>query len=203
MKVLLFSGGIESTCLAYMYKPHKCLTVDYGQRQAVGEIRASRNVATYLGLSHEVLSVDAASLGSGQMAGKEAIKAAAIPELWPFRNQLLITLAAMRFVGTTDVQIMIGSTKSDSSHVDGTSAFIEAMSKALSMQEGNVRLAAPAIHSESIALLRESNIDPDILDMTFSCFQAEYPCGRCRGCLKNESLRAAYYAERPTCIVAS
>jgi 7-cyano-7-deazaguanine synthase len=202
MNILLFSGGIESTCLAYMYRPHRCLTIDYGQRQAVGEIRASQNIAAHLGLSHEVLSVDAAFLGSGQMAGKETIKAAAIPELWPYRNQLLITLAAMRFAGNADVRIMIGSTKSDAAHVDGTSAFIEAMGKTLSIQEGSIGLIAPAIDVESIALLRTSNIDPDMLDMTFSCFQAEYPCGRCRGCLKNESLRATYYAERPTCTVA-
>lgn len=201
MNILLFSGGIESTCLAYVHKPDRCLTIDYGQRQAAGEIRASQNIADHLGLSHEVMSVDVAALGSGQMARKETIKAAAIPELWPFRNQLLITLAAMRFIGDEDVHIMIGSTKSDATHVDGTPEFVEAMGKTLVMQEGNVRLTAPAVDVESIALLRASNIDPDILDMTFSCFQAEYPCGRCRGCLKNESLRAMYYAERPTCTV--
>jgi 7-cyano-7-deazaguanine synthase len=203
MNVLLFSGGIESTCLAYMHKPHKCLTVDYGQRQAAGEVRASQNIAAHFDLSHEIIRVDVASLGSGQMAGKKTIEGAAVPELWPFRNQLLITLAAMRFAGDADVRIMIGSTKSDAAHVDGTPAFVEAMGKALFMQEGNVELVAPAIDIESIALLRTSNIDPDFLDMTFSCFQSEYPCGRCRGCLKNESLRAMYYAERPTCTSTS
>lgn len=192
MNILLFSGGIESTCLAYMHRPDRCLTIDYGQRQAVGEIRASKNIATHLGLSQEVIRVDVAALGSGQMAGKEVIKGALIPELWPFRNQFLITLAAMRFSGETDVHIMIGSTKNDVGHVDGTPAFIEAMHKTLFMQEGNVGLVAPAIDADSIELLRSSSIDPDILDMTFSCFQAEYPCGRCRGCLKNESLRARY-----------
>ena len=202
MNVLLFSGGIESTCLAYVHKPDKCLTIDYGQRQAVGEVRASQNIAAHLGLSHEVIRIDAAFLGSGQMAGGETIKDAAVPELWPFRNQLLVTLAAMRFVGGAAVRIMIGSTKSDATHVDGTPAFVEAMDKTLVMQEGNVGLLAPAIDVESIELLRASNIDPDILDMTFSCFQAEYPCGRCRGCQKNESLRTMYYAERPTCTVA-
>lgn len=202
MNVLLFSGGIESTCLAHIHKPDKCLTINYGQRQAVGEIRAAQNIAEHLNLSHEVISMDASFLGSGQMAGKEKIESAAIPELWPFRNQLLITLAAMRFVRNAGVRVLIGSTKNDATHVDGTAAFVEAMGKTLSMQEGSVSLIAPAIDVESIELLRASRIDPDILDMTFSCFQAEYPCGRCRGCLKNESLRAMYYAELPTCAAA-
>ena len=202
MKVLLLSGGIESTCLAYVHRPERCVTFDYGQRQAAGEIRAAEAIAIYFGLTHEIIRIDVSQLGSGQMTGKEAIKAATIPELWPYRNQLLITFAAMRFVDSDNLQIMIGSTRSDAGHADGRAEFIELMDKTLSMQEGSVRLVAPAINIESIDLLRTSNIDPDVLDMTFSCFQAEYPCGRCRGCIKNEDLRARYYAERPTCMIA-
>jgi len=100
MKTLLLSGGIESTCLAKMWKPDVCLTINYGQIPAAGEIRAATNVAKLFSIRHEVLTIDVASLGSGQMAGKPKIRQAAIPELWPFRNQLLITLAAMKFVGS-------------------------------------------------------------------------------------------------------
>ena len=104
MKVLLLSGGIKSTCLAKTWKPDVCLTIDYGQIPAAGEIRAAKNVAKFFGLPHRLLDINAASLGSGQMAGKPKIKQATIPELWPFRNQFLVTLAAMKFVGTKDSQ---------------------------------------------------------------------------------------------------
>src|ERR1043166_7150203 len=83
MRVLLLSGGIESTCLAYMERPNFCLTVDYGQRQALGEIRASQEVATFLSIPHDVIAVDISAFGSGQMAGKPEIAAAKVPELWP------------------------------------------------------------------------------------------------------------------------
>ena len=202
MRVLLLSGGIESTCLAYMERPDLCVTVDYGQRQARGEIRASQEVATLLSIPHEIITVDVKGLGSGQMAGKPEIAAAKVPELWPYRNQLLITLAAMKFVGADNLRIIIGSTKSDASHVDGTHDFVRRLDELLAIQEGAVRVVAPAIAIESLDLLRQSQIDPDILDLTFSCFQAEYPCGRCRGCLKNEALRSQYYLERPTCNLA-
>lgn len=199
MNVLLFSAGIESTCLAHMLRPDVCLTINYGQISAHGEIRSAENITRHLSLRHEVLVIDAAALGTGQMAGKPTIKEATIPELWPFRNQLLITLAAMKFVGTGAVNIIIGSAKNDSSHKDGTSEFMQLINDILKMQEGDVRLSAPAINLESIELMRESNIDVDVLDMTFSCFQAEYPCGQCRGCWKNEGLRVQYFNERPSC----
>lgn len=199
MNILLLSGGIESTCLAYMRKPDVCLTINYGQISAQGEIRAAKNVAEYCSLPHEILTIDALAIGSGQMAGKPVITQAAIPELWPFRNQFLITLAAMKFVERSNVTIAIGAVKGDSSHKDGTKEFIAAMRATLIMQEGNVDLIAPAIDLESLELMRKSNIDTDVLDLTFSCFEAEYPCGRCRGCVKNEYLRATYYEQRPTC----
>lgn len=199
MNVLLFSAGIESTCLAYMLRPDACLTINYGQISAQGEIRAAKNIARHFALSHEVLTIDASILGTGQMAGKPTIEEATIPELWPFRNQFLITLAAMKFVGALDVEIIIGSVKNDSSHKDGTAEFMSLINNTLNMQEGGVKLSAPAIHLDSIELMRKSNIDVDVLDMTFSCFQAEYPCGQCRGCWKNEALRVQYFNERPSC----
>jgi 7-cyano-7-deazaguanine synthase len=199
MEVLLFSGGIESTCLAFMRRPDICLTVDYGQKQSLGEIRAATNISKFLQLDHQILTVDLCHLGSGQMSGRPAIKSALIPEFWPFRNQLLITLCAMKFAYEDNVKIIIGSTKSDSSHVDGTYEFVTRLRELLLIQEGRAELIAPAICVESLEFIRESQIDPDILDMTFSCFAANYPCGRCRGCLKNETLRALYYDMKPTC----
>ncbi len=198
MKILLLSGGIESTCLAKTWKPDVCLTINYGQIPAEGEIRAAKNVAKFFAAPHEVLDINAASLGSGQMAGKPRIKQATIPELWPFRNQFLITLAAMRFVGSKRVKIAIGSAKGDASHKDGTKKFVDAMRTVLIMQEGKVDFVAPAIEKTSLELMRLSKLSPDVFDLTFSCFVSEYPCGQCRGCIKNEFLRARYFDENPT-----
>lgn len=199
MEVLLFSGGIESTCLAFVRRPDICLTIDYGQNVAQSEIRASRNVTSFLGLRHEVLAVDLPNIGSGQLAGLEPIPQASIPEFWPYRNQLLVTLAAMKFAGQSDLVITIGTAKGDASHRDGTVEFVERMDRVLAMQEGGTRLIAPVATIDSIDFLIQSRIDPDLLDMTFSCFEAEYPCGRCRGCIKNEHLRSTYFDRNPNC----
>jgi 7-cyano-7-deazaguanine synthase len=199
MEILLFSGGIESTCLAFMRRPDICLTIDYGQIVAGSEISAAKNIAEHLELRHEVLTAPLPNLGSGQLAGSAPIAQATIPEFWPYRNQLLITLAAMKFAGEDELIISIGTAKGDASHRDGTPEFIEKMNSLLVMQEGNAKLIAPAATTDSIDLLLASSIDVDVLDMTFSCFLADYPCGRCRGCSKNEHLRSAYFDHRPSC----
>jgi len=199
MDVLLFSGGIESTCLAFSLKPDICLTINYGQLAAHGEIAAAQNIASYFGLKHEILEINLSSIGSGQLAGAPTIPQASIPEFWPYRNQMLITFAAMKYAGSEKLRLLIGSALGDATHQDGTLPFIESMNSLLNMQEGQARVEAPAIEIESIDLLLTSNIDVDVLDMTFSCFDAQYPCGRCRGCIKNEHLRASYFEHRPSC----
>ena len=96
MKILLLSGGYDSTALAWELRPALALTVDYGQLAAEGELRASRAIAQALELQHDVLRVDCRALGSGVMAGVAPMQGAPSVEWWPFRNQLLMTLAAMR-----------------------------------------------------------------------------------------------------------
>ncbi len=65
MHFLLFSGGIDSTALAAWLRPNVLVTVDYGQRVADAEVRAATEIATRLGLRHELIRVDAGALGVG------------------------------------------------------------------------------------------------------------------------------------------
>ena len=95
MRVLLFSGGIDSTCIAWLERPDRLAFVDYGQIPAKGELRACRSIADALDLPLDVHTADLRSFGGGLMAGGAAEGAA--PEFWPFRNQMLITLAAMYY----------------------------------------------------------------------------------------------------------
>ena len=49
---LLLSGGIESTILAYEYKPDIAITIDYGQASANSEIKASKYICNKLNINH-------------------------------------------------------------------------------------------------------------------------------------------------------
>lgn len=183
MRLLLFSGGLDSSALAADLRPDICLTVDYGQTPAAGEIRASAAIAKALRLRHDVLRVDMSPLGSGDMAGRDASALASGPEWWPYRNQMLITVAAMRYVSEGLSEIVIGAVKTDT-HADGKTPFLEAIDCALSVQEGGVRVSAPARDTDPVELLRRSALPRDLLGMTFSCHSGPHSCGQCRGCTK-------------------
>lgn len=183
MRILLFSGGLDSSALAADLRPDLCLTVDYGQRPAPGEIRASAAIADALGLRPEILRVDLSALGSGEMVGRGASELASGPEWWPYRNQMLITLAAMRYVADGLSEIVIGAVGTDT-HADGKAPFLDAIDRTLSVQEGGVRVRAPARDMDPVDLLRRSSLPRELLGLTFSCHSGPYSCGQCRGCTK-------------------
>jgi 7-cyano-7-deazaguanine synthase len=188
---LLLSGGMDSIAIAYWLRPAVAITVDYGQRPAAAEIRAAQAVAGDLGLQHYIVRADLSALGSGDMAGSVPLGMAPVPEWWPFRNQALITLAAMKSVAIGVERLLIGTLKIDGQHADGRSAFIKAMDVVMRLQEGNISLEAPAIDLTAVELVRRSGVPMDILAWAHSCHVAEYACGMCRGCRKHyETLQA-------------
>ena len=194
---MLLSGGMDSIAVAYWRRPSLAITIDYGQVPAAGELRAAAAVADELGIKHEIVEVDLRALGSGDLAGRAAIDVAPIPEWWPFRNQMLVTLAAMRGIALDVTRLLIGTVKSDSSHADGRRKFIAAMDDVLKLQEGGLRLEAPAIDLTAVELIRTSATPREILAWAHSCHVAEYACGVCRGCHKHyetyEALGVAAY----------
>jgi 7-cyano-7-deazaguanine synthase len=190
-RALLLSGGMDSTALAWWLRPELTITIDYGQKPAPGEIRAASAVAAELGLAHEVIRADISALGSGDLVGGPPATLAPVREWWPYRNQFLVTIAAMRAV-TLDVNtLLIGSLKTDALHRDGSEAFVRAMDALLSLQEGAIALEAPAIGLDAPELVRRSKVPIEVLAWAHSCHVSEYACGECRGCRKHyETLEA-------------
>jgi len=187
-EALLLSGGIDSTALCFWKRPALCIFVDYGQCAAAAEHRAATAVADSLGIALEAVRVNLAALGHGNMAGRPQSKIAATPEWWPFRNQLLITLAAMKMTFTSQSVLMIGTVAGDAIHRDGSAEFGETMDQLLLLQEGKFRLTAPARHLTTVELVREGGVPQELLAWTHSCHTAEIPCGKCRGCQKHNNV---------------
>lgn len=190
MNVLLFSGGLDSTALAHWLRPAELFFIDYGQISAVGELRAARQIAKDLNLSLRVETMNCRSLGVGDMAASEPLSEAA-PEFWPYRNQLLITLAAMAYAAEDSLTVSIGTVKSDAIHPDGRPQFFGAMQSLLAVQ-GNAQVDFPAKHMTSADLLKQAAVPTSILGWTFSCHRAEIACGQCRGCLKHFATLSAF-----------
>ena len=188
MRVLLFSGGIDSTVLASWLRPERLFFVDYGQVSAPGEERAAISIARDLGLPLDVRRVDLRAFGRGTMTGGAALNPDA-PEFWPYRNQMLITMAAMAYADRAPLTIVIGTVLGDDVHPDGSAAFREAMTVVLATQ-GNTTLEAPGGAATTEQLIAISGSPLSLLGWTFSCHTGEWACGRCRGCIKHEQVMA-------------
>lgn len=187
---LLLSGGMDSITIAYWRRPECAITIDYGQRPANGEIRAAKAVAEVLGIEHHLVQADLCALGSGDMAGTTSLDMAPLSDWWPFRNQMLVTLGAMKGISLGVGRLLIGTLKTDAHHADGRFEFIQSLDGLLRLQEGGLQLEAPAIELSAVELVRESEVPMDVLAWAHSCHVGEYACGICRGCRKHyETLR--------------
>ncbi|MGB3107767.1 7-cyano-7-deazaguanine synthase [Sphingobacterium siyangense] len=189
-KGILLSGGIDSIALAYLIKPKHAFTIDYGQLPALAEIRSSAAVCIALNIQHHIISVDCSSLGSGDLLNQNAISNSPSPEWWPYRNQLLITLAAMKAISLNVSELMLASVKSDGFHKDGTQDFYTLIDKVMHYQEGGLRITCPAVEMTSSELVKSSKVPDNLLHWAHSCHKSNTPCGQCRGC--NKYLQVMY-----------
>ncbi len=187
-ELLLLSGGIDSIALAAWKRPSLCLTIDYGQAAAKAEIQASAQVCIELGLKHLVLDAAIAGIGSGIMAGHSRSPHSAHSEFWPFRNQYLVTIASMVALQRSCRTVLIGTVVTDQRHKDGSPEFLHHLREAISMQEGGVRLEAPAAELTSEELVRRSKVVPSVLAWSHSCHVSCIACGDCPGCNKHSSV---------------
>lgn len=185
MDGLLLSGGMDSIAIAFWKRPRLAITIDYGQRPAEGEIRAASAASAAMGIEHHVITADLSALGSGDMAGTPALGVAPLSEWWPYRNQMLITLAAMKGIGLGMSKLLIGTLKTDGRHADGRLEFVDAISKLMGVQEGALVIEAPAIALTATELIKASAVPMEILAWAHSCHVSDYACGMCGGCRKH------------------
>lgn len=195
-KAILLSGGMDSIALAYWKRPSVAITIDYGQLPAIAEIRSSRIVAKSLNINHEVIKVDFSGLGSGDLAGQTSLGLSPSTDWWPYRNQMLVTIALMKAIKLGISEIMLASVKSDGFHKDGTKGFYDHLNNLSTYQEGNIAITSPCIDLTTAELINQSSVSKEILFWAHSCHRSNIPCCNCRGCNKYaQIMKELYYAE--------
>lgn len=193
-RVLLLSGGVDSASLLYMVRPSHALFISYGQRAEQAEKRAAAAVAASIDVKFDSVRADFAVTGGGLMIADAPIDGSPSPEWWPFRNQILVTIAAAWACRNTDAvtrpgstSILLGCVAGDGErHIDGSPRFIAALNDLLRLQEGGVGLEAPAVDLSTEQLVAASGIPDSVLAWTHSCHVANLPCMACPGCFKRE-----------------
>jgi 7-cyano-7-deazaguanine synthase len=100
-----------------------------------------------------------------------------------YRNQMLITLAAMTYAAELLTEILVGTVVGDDAHADGSREFVSTIDELVRLQSG-VRVSAPAIDVTTLQLVRKAAVPQSVLGWTFSCHTGEWACGSCRGCNK-------------------
>lgn len=188
-KAVLLSGGIDSICLTYGIMPDIAYTIDYGQIVAEREIYVSKYICHTLNIDHKIINVDCRGLGSGTLANSKNLSLSPSEEWWPFRNQLLITLASMQGIKDNIKELYLATVKSDSFHKDGTEHFYKLINDLVFYQEGSIEIICPTLEYYSHELATKYNVPKKLLTIAHSCHISNLACGKCSGCIKQLKVR--------------
>lgn len=223
--VALLSGGLDSTVTLadgfQRYDVILALTFNYGQRAFGKEIRASRQIADYYGIRHEIIALPWLSdlLPRAMMVRKEG-REPAIPKEWvnaneqtesfleakpvwvPNRNGLFLNIAATFAEALQAEVILFGSNLDEAERFpDNTEAFRERINKAFEFSTLNhPRVECPMgllTKSQIIDRAKALNVP---LHLIWSCYtDADVQCGHCPSCYRlksslQQSPAGSYYA---------
>ena len=214
--VVLSSGGLDSTtCLGIAVDKHgrenvSAVSISYGQRHA-RELISAKSVAEYYGVARYEFDAaaifsrsDSALLNtstknlSHETYGEQIAKNARVETYVPFRNGLMISIAAA-FADGLDadaVEIYIGVHQDDAAenaYPDCRADFIESISTAVSIGTyGKIKIVAPFLGKTKADVVKAGLMLKVPYELTWSCYErGEKPCGVCATCRDRAAAFAA------------
>jgi 7-cyano-7-deazaguanine synthase len=219
--VVLLSGGIDSTVVAtlacHMFGAEKvhALSVIYGQKHK-REVEAAQQVASYLGISREVVELPASIFqGAGsalidadqempQMTYEELKEATGTASTYvPYRNGILLSVAAAVALRVGATQIGIGAHADDYrgyAYPDCSPEFLGPQASALAVgTDGRIEgLYAPLLTLTKSEIVRLGLAIDAPLHLTWSCYTGSaIPCGTCPTCIERAQAFMAVGCQDP------
>lgn len=203
--ILLLSGGLDSTVLAYHLaaegKQLHCLSYRYGQRASDLEIGSARRTARKIHGSLTAATFSTNALGGSSLTDHAADLpespttdvAATQPVVVPARNLLLIASAVSIAVATRVPHVYVGFTQSDeAAFPDCSSRFLQSVGSPLSIVAPGVSIIAPfSLWSKAEVVARGAELGVPWVDC-YSCYAGKtIQCGRCGACLDRASAFSA------------
>ena len=213
--VVLLSGGLDSTTVAYLAKRSGydiyALTIRYGQRHE-REIQAAMAVCEDLGVwEHRFVELNLGDWGSSLTGGGDLPSdgpTADIPSTWvPMRNLIFLGIASgyAEVVGADAIYIGVGQVDY-SGYPDCRAEFIAAYQRAADLaskqfvERGiSIPVVTPLMHlskAGTIQLGLSLGVD---YDQTWSCYAGgAKPCGTCDACRIRENAFAEVRSRHET-----
>jgi 7-cyano-7-deazaguanine synthase len=204
--VTLLSGGLDSTVLLSDLVAHdwdvSAMMIDYGQLHKK-ELECAKwqcdhyNIGYYLvdarsifqGMNSPLLGQGYDKIPDKSYAEQLAEKPGTVSTYVPFRNGLLLSIAAARAFAIGATAVAYAAHMDDaagSAYPDCTLAFVEAMNRAIMEGSGGtVQLHAPFIrgHLTKKDIVRLGYANQVAFDHTWSCYKGgDEPCGTCGTC---------------------
>ncbi len=204
--VILLSGGLDSAAnlafCANFDEPVLALTIDYGQRAAVPEIKAAKAIAEYYGVPHRVLELK----WLGELGGSSLTAAGEIPHLkanqlddaattkksaaavWvPNRNGLFVNVAGAIAESMKAPQIIVGFNKEEAATFpDNSSQFINVCNLSMRYSTATgVKLVCYTDMLDKTEIVRALGNLPKAfpMELVWSCYTAgPEKCGECESC---------------------
>ena len=199
LAVVLVSGGMDSGVTALLASQEYRLAVlhfNYRQRSEKKERIASRKIAEYLKaemfLEAELPFLE--DIGGSSLTDRtipipiEKIPVGIIPSTYvPFRNGIMISIAAAWAETIGAKHIFIGAVEEDSSgYPDTRERFLIAMEKAVNLgrkPESRLKLHYPIIHKRKWETIKLGATYGFPFEYTWTCYKGgEKACGLCPSC---------------------
>lgn len=199
MAVMLLSGGLDSTVLAYYLKnlglEVVALSFDYGQRHRK-EINYAKRTANRLGFDHEVIELPKGVLKSSALVDSDLPKGfdpfdeIQKVTIVPNRNMIMLSIAVGYALSRNHDEVYIAVHKDDwEIYPDCRPEFYRAMNLAVMLgneMEKDV-IQTPFINMyrwEIVRLGKELHVP---FDETWTCYEGrEKPCEECAACLERK-----------------
>lgn len=188
--VALLSGGLDSVVSMLLAAQDAeiilALTIDYGQKARINELRASRNITSHYGIPHQVIELPFMSKLSSDLTEPGADE---IINPWvPNRNGLFLNLAAALAEDLEAGLVVCGFNREEADNFpDNSRGFIEAVNQAMTYSTRNgVRAVSYVLDMDKVEIIKAASSLGIDFRMLWSCYQdGNRPCGKCPSCLKN------------------
>lgn len=207
--IALLSGGLDSTVATTVVQRTGggvalALTVDYGQRAAVREVAASREIARELGIRHRVVRLDflreltntalvnrafdLPGVPAERLDDVHGVARDAMRSVWvPNRNGLFIAIAATFSEGLGADELVVGFNREEGqTFPDNSAEFLERTNAALALSTlSKVQVVAPTLELDKVAIVTRGYEIGAPMARIWSCYEGrEIPCRRCESCLR-------------------